>query len=113
MHMPRKFVRAKALTIAALISLGVGPLGSRPCFAYPPSTTQSVDASGDVGQSTSIKVDAAGNPHISYYDADHGDLKYAHKSGGVWVPEPADASTDDVGKYTSLVLDASGNPHIS
>ena len=42
-------------------------------------------------------------PHISYYDIDNGDLKYAVKSGGVWTPETADA-TGRVGGYTSLVL---------
>jgi hypothetical protein len=44
---------------------------------------QTVDSAGDVGEFTSITVDAEGNAHISYYDKTNADLKY----GLVAAPE--------------------------
>jgi hypothetical protein len=65
-----------------------------------------------VGYDSSIVVDAAGHPHISYYDASNVDLKYATFNGSTWLIETVD-STGTVGRYTSIALDAKGRPHIS
>jgi len=66
----------------------------------------------DWGHPTSISVDAAGNPHISYATV-NGHLEYAVKTaGGGWAAETVDM-IDNVGAGCSLVLDASGNPHIA
>ena len=75
-----------------------------------------IDSSGDVGQHSSL-YDSSGNPHISYYDATAGDLKYATCTSGCntpanWTTETVD-STNNVGLYTSMSLDDSGTPHIS
>jgi len=73
---------------------------------------ETVDSTGDVGDWTSISLDAGGNPHISYVDATNDDLKYAYHNGASWQIETVD-STGNVGYHTSIALDAGGNPHIS
>ena len=64
-----------------------------------------------VGQYTSLSLDSANNPHISYYDETNSALKYAYWPGpglpapGVpWVISTLD-SAGDVGRFTSLKVD--------
>jgi len=45
---------------------------------------ETVDLSDNVGHYTSLFIDSNDHPHISYYDAYYGTLKYARNLGGGW-----------------------------
>lgn len=75
-------------------------------------------ASSDVGQHPSLKLNASGNPILSYYDVTNGNLMLATCTTACTTASPSWTklvvdSLDDVGEYTSLQLNASGSPVIS
>ena len=53
---------------------------------------ETVDPSWNVGAFSSIALDAAGRPHISYYDRGQADLKYAFFDGSAWQIQTIDAN---------------------
>jgi hypothetical protein len=66
-----------------------------------------------IGKYTSLVLDAADRPHISYFDDAHNELRYAYFDGTRWLTETVDTGDYLTGAYTSLALDAQGRPHIS
>ena len=101
--------RLVILSLVAILAMSAFPF---PSLAQG-WNVETVDSAADVGQHSSMALDSNDNPHISYYDADSGDLKYAHWDGANWSSETVDSTGDDVGQYSSIALDNDNNPHIS
>ena len=71
-----------------------------------------VELPGEPGGNTSIAVDAAGHPHLTFYDSGRGALMYVFWDGEHWQIQEVD-NDGDVGAGASLALDTSGHPHIA
>jgi len=71
----------------------------------------------NVGLYASLALDSMGRPHIAYYDAANGALKYAIRNvTGGWNVVTVDSggpANNDVGSYCSLVLNPLNEPRIS
>ncbi len=68
------------------------------------------DPSFQVGAWAAIALDGDDYPHISYYDSDAGDLKYAHWDGSDWISE----TVDIYGGWDSYIaIDSNDLPHIA
>ncbi|NIN36310.1 MAG: hypothetical protein GTO60_14950, partial [Gammaproteobacteria bacterium] len=73
-------------------------------------TVDTGGGSGDVGYDNSIVIDSLNNAHISYYDFDSDNLKYATGTFGSWSIETVDTGG---GEFTSIARDSSDTIHIS
>lgn len=69
---------------------------------------------GQGGEYLWLAFGPGGEPHLSYYHRDRGDLHYAVRIGGSWNIETVHDGPDGAGYglYSFLLLDASGTPHI-
>lgn len=68
------------------------------------------DPGFQMGAWSAIAMDGDDHPHISYYNYDAGDLKYAHWDGTVWISETVDY---EGGWNSYIALDSHGHPHIA
>jgi fibronectin type 3 domain-containing protein len=106
----RPIISILALAIAAMMLLSIATISVSATSGN--WITMSIDSENDVGQFSSIAVDAEGNVHISYYDATMGRLMYAFTSEGAWVIQVGD-NVGNVGQYSSVAVDSNGSAHIS
>ncbi len=94
-------------------------------YAERVNTTWSIEtvvAAGDVGRFSSLAIDDAGTPHISFYensDETSGIVRYATRAGGSWVTEQVGVLDDVVMAFTgarrttSLDLHPNGAPVVA
>ena len=78
-------------------------------------TTQTIDATGDVGRYASLAVDSKGAAWIAYLDYGKQDLLVANDSakGGMFVVQTVDGATSAAGFHASCVVDAAGTVHVA
>ena len=96
------------------MGLSASPVRHRQLQWFSPLTTgniETVDNLGDWIVHSSLALDNAGYPHISYDDQGTDDIKYAWYNGVNWHIEIVDREWS-VNSH-SLVLDGFGQPHIS
>jgi hypothetical protein len=75
---------------------------------------ETVDTTGDVGNYSSLALDSRSNPHVVYWDASHGQLKYATRLAGTWWTENiALLPGTTPGPMATLKVDARGNPRLA
>jgi len=69
-----------------------------------------VNPSGDVGNHSSIALDAAGDVHVAYGETGFR-VKYARRSAGTWSAEYVSGASQ--ASSISMALDSNGNPRVS
>jgi uncharacterized protein (TIGR03382 family) len=89
----------------------------------PPDAPVVADAAGprggraepgpDRGRYASLAIDGKGRPHIAYYDAEQGDLRYIRgRVDGGWIPPVVVDAAGDVGRYAVIGVNTLNQPHI-
>lgn len=73
---------------------------------------QTVDAPGLVEFHISLALDGKDTPHISYYNHNRTELKYATWADGSWQIKIVDNSAW-LGEFNSIAVDSQNRPHIS
>jgi hypothetical protein len=71
-----------------------------------------VESTGNVGSFTSLAFGPDGQPAISHYDAENGELEFARFNGSSWTTQTVE-SVGSLGRDTSLAFGPDGQPAIS
>jgi len=71
------------------------------------------DSDGDVGKHASLAFDSLNHPHISYYDQDNRDLKYAYFNGSDWDVQIIEGDGIISGDICSIAIDNYDRPCIA
>lgn len=72
-----------------------------------------VDSAGNVGEFSSLALDAAGRAQIAYYASSDRDLAHsAQQADDTWISQRPDGM-DEVGQYASIAIDPGGLVHIA
>jgi len=71
------------------------------------------DSDGNVGKRSSLAFDSQNHPHISYYDQDNYDLKYACLDGIDWHVETIEGDGIVSGDISSIAVDSYDRPCVA
>lgn len=71
------------------------------------------DSDGNVGKGSSLAFDSLNHPHISYYDQDNYDLKYAYLDGIEWHIQTIEGNGIISGDISSIAIDSYDRPSIA
>lgn len=112
---PADYLGPTGHAFVALVLLGTAPAELISIRYGPPLWQREtpLSATDNVGQYTSITVDALDHPHISYYDVTHHDLRYCSFDGSAWTDELVDGSDHNAGVGTSIGIGHDGYPQIA
>lgn len=99
--------------------------GTVPCIAYADGTNDVIkyacragsswqrEVAGDTdygGQSLSLALESAGQPHITHYEYS---LQHLYYDGAAWQNERVDSYGGAYGEYNSLAVDSADHPHVA
>ncbi len=87
---------------------GVGELAARP-WMWGSRSAERWARPAAISIGTSLRLDGAGRPHVSYSAGAFLDLRYAWYDGTAWISETLDNNAG----VNSLALDSDGRPHIA
>lgn len=109
--------RTAALALALAVALATAFVAIAPAasHAQDPYVIEEVHPSSGVGNSSSIDLNAAGEPCIAYIEPtglfNQGTMHYATRSGGAWTISTRNQLGGSL-TYCSMDLDASGDAHM-
>ena len=116
--MKRQQFLTTVLVIGFLLPL-VTPAGptARPLAPVAPRSPDQIahwqiDVVDSGGLTNSLVLDVEDQPHVSYFHAASGTLRYARLAGSVWLTETVPMAGGG-GAFSSIALDSAGRPHIS
>lgn len=106
--------RLAPVLFAAVATVALTHLAPTTALATP-WRFESVDTTVSASVISAIAIDSQGWPHIAYYDAGPGAIRYASRDGMGWTSEFVDSTgavSPGANRSVSLILDGGDVPHI-